>query len=60
MIGLSTAVCGGIVALFALVIWYTSPTYKPNEPPAMPDTIPLLGHLIPFAKDRRSLFTKFS
>jgi hypothetical protein len=59
MIGLWTAVCGGFFTLFALV-WYTSPTYTPEEPHPMRHSIPLVGHLIQFAKDRRSLFTKFA
>jgi hypothetical protein len=60
VVGLWTAICGGVITLFTLVVWYTSPTYTPNEPRAMAHTIPFIGHLIPFAKDRRSLFTKFS
>jgi hypothetical protein len=58
MAGIWTAIGGGIVALFVLVIWYTSPTFTADEPRPFPHTIPVIGHLIPFAKDRRSLFKK--
>ena len=55
-----TAICGGLVTFFILVAWYTSPTYTPHEPRPIPHPIPLLGHLIPFSKYRRSLFTRYS
>ncbi|KAI9847047.1 MAG: hypothetical protein M1838_001059 [Thelocarpon superellum] len=44
-------VCVGLAAL-----WLIQPTYDADEPQPIPHIIPILGHGIPFARNRRSFF----
>ncbi|KAI9809561.1 MAG: hypothetical protein M1827_006796 [Pycnora praestabilis] len=47
------AVTGAVMGLVAFLAWLTNPTYEPNEPPPVSHKIPVLGHVIAYARNRR-------
>ncbi|KAG8534021.1 uncharacterized protein KY384_000863 [Bacidia gigantensis] len=52
----STLVTTTVVGLLLALLWFLNPSYDPKEPRPISHTIPILGHAIAWAKDRRGFF----
>lgn len=44
------------VGLILALLWWLNPSYHPDEPQPIPHLFPIIGHLIPFVRDRRKFF----
>jgi hypothetical protein len=58
MFGAIVPVGASLVALLAALLWLTSPSYSDDEPRPIPHYIPILGHAISFARNRREFLEK--
>jgi len=57
-VSLAAIAIGGFVALLFLLQQYSKRTRDPREPPFIPETIPLIGHLISQFTEGASFFKR--